>query len=344
MLCAVPLTPAFGQTLHHFGFSTITSPRQAYVPFRIIITARSSTGAFVPNFTGTVQLTASGAGGALSVEAFNTLRFTSGQWVGEVSVNEPGTNVTLQVTALTGQTGASALFQVDPATFRVIDSLPVISMASDPTRGVLYASVGPLAGPFGTIRVIQPASGTVIASHVIFGGVGRIEISPDATKLYVVSDDENTVRRLRLPDFVEEVSLNMGEAEPGMLNRADDLAVHPANPNTVAITKRRREISPRFTGVSVFEGAVEKKTPSVHVASANALAWGAQPNRLYGLDNETSPAEFIQYEVTATNITPVAGRQNILTPFNGQIEFINGKLYCTTGRIIDPETLTILRN
>jgi len=30
-----------------------------------------------------------------------------------------------------------------------------------------------------------------------------------------------------------------------------------------------------------------------------------------------------------------------LTPFNGQIEFINGKLYCTTGRIIDPETFTI---
>ena len=59
------------------------------------------------------------------------------------------------------------------------------------------------------------------------------------------------------------------------------------------------------------------------------MAWGAQPNRLYGLDNETSPAEFIQYEVTTTNIIAVASRQNTLTPFNGQIEFINGKLYFT---------------
>src|SRR5512145_2605696 len=64
VLCAVPLAPAFAQTLHHFDFSTITSPRQAYVPFRIILTAKSSTGATVRTFTGTVQLTASGAGGA----------------------------------------------------------------------------------------------------------------------------------------------------------------------------------------------------------------------------------------------------------------------------------------
>jgi DNA-binding beta-propeller fold protein YncE len=341
ILCAVPLSPAFGQTLSHFTFSTITSPRQAYVPFRIIITARSSTGATVRNFTGTVQLTASGPGGAMAAEAFSTLRFTSGQWVGNVSVNEPGTNVTLRVDDLAGHTGTSAPFQVDPASFRVIDSLPVISMASDRTRGVLYASVGPVASLFGTIHVIDPATRTIIASRPIIGGVGRIEISPDASKLYVVTDDETTVRRLRLPDFVQEVSLDMGESEPGMLNRADDLAVHPSNPNTVAITKSRREYSPRFTGVSVFEGAFERRTPSVHVASANALAWGAQPNRLYGLDNESSPAEFIQYEVTTTNITAVAGRQNTLAPFNGQIEFINGRLYCTTGRIIDPETFTI---
>ena len=341
ILSAMPLTPAFGQTLHHFTFSTISSPRQAYVPFRIIITARSSTGAAVRNFTGTVQLTASGAGGTLAVEAFSTLKFTSGQWVGTVSVNEPGTNVTLQVDDLAGHIGTSGLFQVDPAAFRVINSLPVISMASDETRGVLYASVGPVAGPFGTVHVIEPVTGTISASHTIIGGVGRIELSRDASKIYVVADDETTVGRLRLPDFVPEGSLDMGESEPGMLNRADDLAVHPSNPNIIAITKSRRELSPRFTGVSVFEGAVEKRTPSVHIASANALAWGAEPNRLYGLDNETSPAEFLHYEITSTNITAVAGRQNILAPFNGQIEFINGKLFCTTGRIIDPETFTI---
>jgi hypothetical protein len=195
ILCAISLTPAFGQTLHHFDFSAITSPRQAYVPFRIIITAKSSTGAPVRSFTGTVQLSASAAGAPLAAEAFSPLKFTSGQWVGEVSVNGPGTNVTLQVNDLAGHTGTSALFLVEPATFRVINSLPVLSMASDRTRGLLYASVGPVPGPIGTIHVIQPASGTIIVSHAISGGAGRIEISPDATKLYVVTDDENTVRR-----------------------------------------------------------------------------------------------------------------------------------------------------
>jgi hypothetical protein len=341
ILLAAAVTPAFGQTVHHFDFSTIASPRQAYVPFRLIITAKSSTGATVSSYAGTVQLTAAGASGALAVEALSALKFTSGQWVGNLSVNAPGTNVTLQASDPgTGRTGTSASFQVDPAAFRVMD-LTVISLASDRTRGLLYASVGPISGPLGTIHVIEPSSGTIIRSYAVAGGVGRIEMSHDAAKLYVVTDDENTVRRLRLPDFVEEVSLNMGQSEPGMLNRADDLAVHPANPNTIAITKSRRELTPRFTGVSVFEGIVEKKTPSVFVSAANAVEWGGQSNRLYGLDNESSPAEFIQYEVTSTNISAVASRQNTLSPFNGQIEFINGRLYCTTGRIIDPETFTI---
>ncbi|HEY6229121.1 MAG TPA: hypothetical protein VI282_18535, partial [Verrucomicrobiae bacterium] len=100
------VVPGVAQTFDHFDFSTITSPRQAYVPFRIIITAKSSTGATVRTYAGTAQLTANSAFGPLSVEAFSDLKFTSGQWVGNVAVNESGTDVTLQVRDPgTGRTG-----------------------------------------------------------------------------------------------------------------------------------------------------------------------------------------------------------------------------------------------
>lgn len=343
LLLAASVVPAFSQTLDHFDFSTIGSPHQAYVPFRIILTAKSSTGATVRTFTGTVELSANSAAGALIAEAFTTMQFTSGQWVGTVAVNQPGDDVTLTVRdPASGRTGTSAVFQVEAPKFRVIDSFPVISLASDPTRGVLYASAGPISGGLAEIHFVDPTSAKIVGNQFILGGVGRLEISHDWSKLYVVTDDETVVRRFRLPDFVQEAVLNMGEADPGMLNRVDDIAVHPTNPNIVAITKSRRELSPRFTGVSVFEDTVEKKTASAFVSSANAVDWGVQPNRLYGLDNETTPAEFIHYDVTASNITAVASRQNTLNPFNGQIQFLNGKLYCSTGRIIDPETFTIL--
>jgi DNA-binding beta-propeller fold protein YncE len=330
------------QTLDHFDFSAISSPRQAYVPFRIILTAKSSTGATVRSFSGTVQLTANSAGGPLSVEAFSALKFASGQWVGIVAVNEAGTDVSLQVRDPgSGRTGTSALFQVDPANFRVIDSLPVISIASDRTRDLLYASVGPTNGAVGILLVIDPASGNIIDTRGFDGGIGRIEMSRDASTLYVVTDDESKVRRLRLPDFAEQATLDLGEWEAGKLNRADDLAVHPTNPTTIAITKKRRELSPRFTGVSVFEDKVEKKIAAVFAGEANAVVWGAKPDRLYGLNNETTPSSFFQYDVTATEISVIANRWNLLNPFDGQMEFVEGRLYCTTGRIIDPETFTI---
>ena len=328
------------QTLDHFDFSAITSPKYAYAPLRIIVTARSSTGAIVRTYTGTPVLTAISGGTTVSVEALSELMFTSGQWVGNVVVTEPASDVMLRVTG-SGRSGTSVAFEVLPTTFRVLN-LPVISLVSDLARGVLYASVGPTNAPFGTIHVIDPASGNIINSHFIAGGVERLEMTDDASKLYVVSEDQLKVRRLRLPDFVEEVALTLGESEPGYPNYARDVAAHPSRPNVVAVVKGRRHVSPWFTGLSVFEDTVEKSTPSVFVAEANVVHWGDKPNRLYGHNNQSSPNDFIQYDLTETNLTIVASRRNLLSLFNGDIDYIDGKLYCSTGRIIDPESLALL--
>ena len=97
------------QTLDHFDFSAINSPKYVYAPFRILVTAKSSTGAIVRTYTGTPVLTAISGGTTVSVEALSDLIFTSGQWVGNVVVTEPASDVMLRVTG-SGRSGTSAAF------------------------------------------------------------------------------------------------------------------------------------------------------------------------------------------------------------------------------------------
>src|SRR5438105_1444520 len=104
------------QTLDHFDFSTITSPKYAYAPFQILFTARSSTGTIVRTYTGTPVLTAISGGTTVSVEALSDLKFTSGQWIGNVVVTEPASDVMLRVTG-SDRSGTSAAFEVLPTTF-----------------------------------------------------------------------------------------------------------------------------------------------------------------------------------------------------------------------------------
>src|SRR5436190_14715676 len=81
----------------HIEFSTITSPKVAYVPFRVIITAKAADGTTARGFRSTVTLTAADAGGFVPVEAQTALQFVSGQWSGLIGVNTGDTTVTLTV-------------------------------------------------------------------------------------------------------------------------------------------------------------------------------------------------------------------------------------------------------
>jgi hypothetical protein len=331
--------PAIGQTLDHFDFSTLTSPKYAYAPFRVLITAKSSTGETVRTFTSTATLQALSEN-SLALETVEPVKFSSGQWLGTAIIKEPGDSVVLRVSG-GGKTGVSSTFDVLATSFRILD-LPVISLISDLPRGVLYASVGPTNGPVGTIHVIDPGSGAILDSHFIEGGVERLEMNDDGSNLYVVTDDQLRVRRLSLPDFTKEASFTFGESEPGFPNRARDVAAHPTRPDVFAVVKGRRNLTPWFTGLSVFEGAVEKTTPNVFVAEANVVHWGTDPKRLFGFYNQSTPNNFSVYDLTDTNVNPVVTKWNLFSLFDGDIELAQGRLYCTTGRIVDAETLALI--
>src|SRR5687768_14498897 len=86
-ICFLPFLNYAFTSVDHFEFSSITSPKIGYVPFRIIISAKDASNNLVSSFRGTVTLTAQAANGPIPVEASSMLKFTNGQWVGHISIN-----------------------------------------------------------------------------------------------------------------------------------------------------------------------------------------------------------------------------------------------------------------
>ena len=99
--------------VHHFAFDSIASPQVALQALSVTIHARSIDNQPVTNFSGTASLSASNAGGSVSVTPASTGTFVNGTWTGQVTFSTPAAAVTLAADATGGITGSSNVFDVD---------------------------------------------------------------------------------------------------------------------------------------------------------------------------------------------------------------------------------------
>jgi hypothetical protein len=93
----------------HYTFTTIGSPQTAGVPFSVTATAYDTFNNPIPGYTGTVSLTGSGQGGALSISPA-TVTFASGAWTGSVTVNAVDPTVQLRLNNGVGANSTSNVF------------------------------------------------------------------------------------------------------------------------------------------------------------------------------------------------------------------------------------------
>ncbi|MDH4475302.1 MAG: M36 family metallopeptidase, partial [Verrucomicrobiaceae bacterium] len=100
-------TTVIDNDLHHFGWGTITSPKTRGAAFSVTITAQNQSNSTVTGFTGTVNLSGAGTGGAVSMTPTATTAFTAGVWTGNVTINDFATSVALTANDGAGQTGLS---------------------------------------------------------------------------------------------------------------------------------------------------------------------------------------------------------------------------------------------
>ncbi|MCY2931161.1 MAG: hypothetical protein NTV86_17055 [Planctomycetota bacterium] len=105
-------TTVLDNEVHHFAFDTIASSKTAGVPFFVAVEARDIDNSTITVFTGTVGLSGSGDGGAISVTPPSDMAFVAGRWRGYVALNRVDTNLVLTANDGAGHVGISNAFNL----------------------------------------------------------------------------------------------------------------------------------------------------------------------------------------------------------------------------------------
>ncbi|HKP16869.1 MAG TPA: hypothetical protein VJT84_00225 [Gaiellaceae bacterium] len=221
--------------------------------------------------------------------------------------------------------------------------LPTNDLAFDPISNRLYASIPSRAGVLGNrIAALDPASGAVLGTAFVGSEPGKLAVSSDGQYLYVALDGAAAVRRVALPSLTPGLQFPLGvDAILGPMF-VEDMEVVPGAPTAVAISRRNVGFSPRHEGVAVYDDGVKRANETPGHTGSNVIEFGASASRLYGYNNETTEFGFRRMTVTGTGVTTQDVAASLISGFGVDMEFDDGRMYATNGRVIDPEARTLL--
>ena len=237
--------------------------------------------------------------------------------------------------------GASniVLFRVLPAgvlTLRTLD-LPAYDLMHDPASGFVYVAVAGNGGAHAnSLTKINPASATISTSVFIGSEPRRISRSEDGHYFYVALGGAAAVRRYDVRADVADLEFPLGtDATYGPMY-AEDIAVFPGQPLTVAVSTMYASIVPRDAGVRIYDDGVVRPTatPTPQFNSANEIE-AASGTTLYGGDSDDSGDGVYTMRITTDGviITDVVHGLS-----GGAMTLAEGRLYTSSGRVIDPVT------
>ncbi len=236
----------------------------------------------------------------------------------------------------------------EPPVVTVLD-LPVNDLAYDRFSDTIYASVPSRAGALGNrVAAIDPATGDVGPSVFVGSEPSALAMSDDGEFLYVALQGAAAVRRVHVPSFTAGLQFSLGSDQFTGPYFAEDMEVVPGDSGTVAVSRRNVGFSPRHEGVAIYDDGVKRPNETPGHTGSNRIAFGSSPKalgqpetRLYGYNNETTEFGFRRMEVDPAGVATLTTTQNLVTGFGVDIEFDDGRVYATSGRVVDAEASTL---
>jgi uncharacterized protein (TIGR03437 family) len=230
-----------------------------------------------------------------------------------------------------------------PWSFAVAVGVAANGIAFDKNRGLLWVSVPSSQARYGNSVVsIDPMTGALGQPIFVGSEPGKLVISDDGQYLYVALNSAAAIRRVDL--VAQQADLQFSLGGDGFFGSMypEDMAVMPGNSRVIAVSRRYPGVSPRHAGVAVFDdGVIRKNTTQVHTGS-DRIEWSASPGIVYGYNNETTEFGFRILTVDENGIqesknygsSPIGG-------FNSDIKFEGGRIYATSGAVLNPGTGTL---
>jgi sugar lactone lactonase YvrE len=299
----------------------------------------------------TRQLTAAAKDGAGNVVLTSAARV---RWQssapGVVTVDDAGKLFALaagsaDVTATETESGKSATVRVtvaSPAQNVRSISLRANDLVWDANTRKLYATIPSSVGAGGnSIRSIDPDTLEVGPAVFLGSEPGPMAISGDGRYIYVGLTGAPKVRRYDVATATAGMEFPLGSDSFTGAYYAEQIEVQPGNPDVVAVSRRNVGFSPRHEGVVVYDNGVPRVRSTPDHTGANVIEFGPNPNRLYGYNNETTGFNYYRMIVDAEGVRVEDDFDSfdgpLLSGFGVDIEYDNGRIYATSGRVIDAE-------
>ncbi len=303
---------------------------------------------------GSFSAVAKNSSGEIVLTAPTRLQWTSSapglavvDGAGKVIGINPGN---VQIAATETESGKSASISVTidliPTTNVRYISLDTNDLVSDRLTGTIYASTPSLVATDYNLCVINPYTLSIERPTMVGGGPTKLAISDDGKYVYMGLKTATSVLRYNTEYKMLDRSISLMTGAPaGQFPRyVEDIEVMPGHPETVAIA-RQEPGSPRHAGVVIFDGIVPRPTTTGYPIG-NSIVFGTSPDRLYGYNNEITSFEFTRYKINAQGITVqdsiTSAQSGLINGFGHQIEHDSGRIYATTGSVVDAETRTLI--
>ena len=219
-----------------------------------------------------------------------------------------------------------------------IVNLPANDLAYDPVSGHVLASVPSRQGSRGnTITGVDPLDGSLVYSTFVGSEPNRIALSDNGEDLYVGLDGAAAARRFHIPTRSAGLQFSLGSDGFTGPFYAEDIAVLPGDPDSIAVSRRNEGFSPRHEGVAIYENGVALPNTTPDHTGSNVIEFSAIADRLYGYNNETTEFGFRRMNVSSSGVSVLDVTANLISGFGVDIEFADGVVYATSGVAIDPE-------
>ena len=114
----------------------------------------------------------------------------------------------------------------------------------------------------------------------------------------------------------------------------EDIEVMPGQPNTIAVSRKNNGFSPRHEGVAIYDEGVMRPTTTPDHTGSNRIEFYSQ-NSLIGYNNETTEFGIRRMSINSSGVNVVGVTQNVLSGFNEDFSYYDGKMYATDGTVVD---------
>ena len=214
-------------------------------------------------------------------------------------------------------------------------NLTVNDLVYDSVTNKIYASIPSSNGSNGnSIGVINPVT-RVLENTIFIGSEPTVlAISDNGQYVYTGFTGTSTIRRFDVATQTAGLQFSLGSDPFFGAFYAQDIEVMPGNANTIAVSRRRPNVSPTHGGVAIYDGNVMRPTTTPDHTGSNKFEFSST-NSLVGYNTESTEYGLRRLSVNSSGVTNVSVSAGVLTGFNLDFVYKNNTVFATNGTVVD---------